>query len=91
LLLLSDSAVDYSRPWPDGPENLTTARGRSQAIAFGRGAGRVVVISEAGALMKDPVGSRPPRTGLDYAHANNRVFAENVLRRLAGGPIGSRR
>jgi hypothetical protein len=91
LLVLSDSAVDYSRPWPDGPENLTAARGRSQAIAFGLGAGRVVVIAEAGALMKDPFGSRPPGTGLDYSHANNRTFAGNVLGWLTAGGSRSRR
>jgi hypothetical protein len=84
LLILSDSAVDVFRPWPDGPEYRIPSHGRSQATAFTLGSGRVVVIAEAGALMKSPFGSRFPDTGLDYANAGNRKFAENSLRWLIG-------
>lgn len=85
LLSLSDQSVDIFRPWSDGPEYRMAASGRSQAIAFLLGKGRVVVTSETGYLQASPFGSEPPNSGLDYAHANNRIFAENVFRWLTDG------
>jgi hypothetical protein len=85
LWVLSDSATDYFRPWPDGPEYRISAAGRSQAVAYELGEGRVVIVGEAGALMQDPFGNEPPADpahpgiGLDYVHADNRVFAENLI------------
>ena len=86
LLMLSDSALDVYRAWPDGTMLRIPARGRSQALAFTIGSGRVVVSAEAGVFQKSPFGSRSPDTGLDYAHADNRLYAENVLRWLLANP-----
>lgn len=85
LLMLSDSAMDYYRPWPEGPEYRLSAAGRSQAVAYELGKGRVFMIAELSALMKDPLGPDNPNdpeklgSGLDYARADNRRFAQNVL------------
>lgn len=85
LLMLSDSAFDYYRAWPDGPEHRVSAAGRSQAVAYELGQGRVVIVAEISMLMKDPLGPDDPNdpqrlgSGLDYAHADNRQFAHNML------------
>jgi hypothetical protein len=85
LLVLSDSAMDYYRPWPDGPEYRLSAAGRSQAVAYQLGRGRIVIVGETSALMKVPVGPDDPRDpgkvgiGLDYTHAHNRRFAHNAI------------
>lgn len=85
LLILSDSALDYFRAWRDGPEYRWSAAGRSQAVAYELGAGRVVVMGEKAVLMKDPFGREhstdPQRLGmgLDYVHADNRQFAQNLF------------
>jgi hypothetical protein len=47
--------------------------------------GRVVIVAEISMLMKDPLGPDDPNdpqrlgSGLDYAHADNRQFAQNML------------
>jgi hypothetical protein len=88
LLMLSDSALDYYRPWPDGPEYRLSAAGRSQAVAYELGQGRIVIVAEISILMKDPLGPDDPNdplglgSGLDYAHADNRRFAQNMLKWL---------
>jgi hypothetical protein len=88
LLILSDSAFDYYRAWPDGPEYRLSAAGRSQAVAYELGLGRVVIVAEISMLMKDPLGPADPNdpqrlgSGLDYSHADNRRFAHNMLKWL---------
>jgi hypothetical protein len=88
LLMLSDSAMDYYRPWPDGPEYRLPAAGRSQAVAYELGQGRIVIVAEISMLMKDPLGPNDPNdpqrlgSGLDYARADNRLFAQNMLKWL---------
>lgn len=90
LLILSDSAFDYYRAWPDGPIRRWAAGGRSQAVAYELGRGRVVIVTETAALMKDPFGAKYRRDpkgvgmGLSYTRGDNRRFAENILRWLGG-------
>ena len=84
LLRLPDSAVD--RIWnPTRKVGETVpAAGRAQAIALEYGAGRVIVLGEAGMLTTDPgtnqnnCGDR----GIALADAGNRRFGLNIARWL---------
>jgi hypothetical protein len=73
LLRLSPSAVDRLPP----DKRRVSAGGRSQAIAFEFGRGRVVVTGEAGMF-----GVRPDRPG-EPSFEGNRRFAINVVRWLS--------
>lgn len=89
ILRLSETAVDHLPRVPggiaaraaDGPRDFNpcpacdtaSAEGRSQALAFTFGRGRVVVVGEMGALIEFSV------PGMD-----NRQFALNIVRWLSG-------
>ena len=60
----------------------TSAAGKGQAVALESGKGRVVVFGEAAALTAQ-IGSRNLRYGMNYAGADNRQLALNIMHWLS--------
>jgi hypothetical protein len=82
LLQLAAGAKDRL---PDGKD--VPADGRSQAVAFARGRGRVVVVGEAGvftAQVASAPGLGERRFGFTWPNTDDRQFAINVVRWLSG-------
>ncbi len=77
LLKLAPSAVDEVREGQTVP-----AKGRAQGLAFPFGAGRVVVLGEAGQLSAQVAG--PIKFGMNVPGIDNRQFALNTLHWLSG-------
>ncbi len=82
LLLLSNTAMDFTRTRGDSP---VSAAGRSQAIALKLGEGRVIVLGEAAMLtaqesLRD---GKVARFGMSYEGCDNRQFALNVMHWLS--------
>ena len=99
LLELPDDAVDWLKDRPGGEWRTLSAAGRSQAVAFELGAGRVVVVGDAAVFFARPwrAGSIAapmgmawperyvPREGVDATPMPmNRQFALNVMHWLSG-------
>jgi hypothetical protein len=69
---------------------VTPVGGRAQGVAFTYGAGRVVVLGEAGMLSAQLIRFRPAidrpdmRVGMNVAPYDNRQFALNILHWLSG-------
>lgn len=94
ILKLSDTAVDkvpelVEMENPDGPPQKTIqysdpipATGRSQAVAFKYGKGRVVVMGEAGVLSAQRQGEGA--FGMNDPRADNRQLALNIMHWLSG-------
>lgn len=89
LLRLAESARDRERGFADGswmPPRATdrtrSAAGRSQAVALEAGAGRVIVLAEAGMLLGPAMAVEATGPGGEPIH--NRRFALNAVRWLAG-------
>ena len=89
LLALTPNAFDYWKDAPErgGGEHRVPAVGRAQAVAFKMDQGRVVVVSESGALQvleggaEDPAGTLGK--GLAFGGAHNKQFALNTVRWLS--------
>lgn len=95
LLLLADSAMDRI---PRGFETVTegskvtrtfktkdaSAAGRCQGLAMRFGKGRVVVLGEAAMLTAQLDSHGGPPFGMNAPNNDNRMFALNVVRWLAG-------
>lgn len=94
LLALSDAAVDIL---PDTPSGLSAPEFRekrrtpvpewAQGLAMRHGRGRVVMLGEAGMLSAQLIlrsGREPGRMGMNVAGNDNRRFALNLARWLAG-------
>jgi Leucine Rich repeat len=80
LLKFSDTAMDVDRT------KKVSAAGRAQGIAFTFGKGRVVVMGEAGELSAQIYGADPVgKMGMNVPGCDNRQFALNIVRWLAGG------
>lgn len=88
LLALTPNAFDY---WKDAPErgageHRVPAVGRAQGVAFKMDQGRVVVLSESGALQVLEGGTEDPGgtlgKGLAFSGAQNKQFALNTMRWL---------
>jgi hypothetical protein len=90
LLTLPPTAVDlmvgFGQVREDVPDSLkASAAGRSQALAFRSGAGRVVVLGEAAMLSAQLAGPGGRfKMGMNREGIDNRQFALNVVRWLAG-------
>lgn len=95
LLNLSDSAIDeeaHPRVEKVGDDvrvkvgygNAKSAQGRAQAVALNYGKGRVVITAEA-AMLTAQLDARTRRPfGMNVSGIDNKKFATNVLRWLAG-------
>jgi len=94
FLALSDSATERP-PGPAAVERVngdvrvsmeygppTTARGRAQGIAMEIGAGRLVVLGEAG-LLRAQRGSNGMNVGMNVLGYDNRQLAINIMRWLS--------
>jgi hypothetical protein len=86
LLTLSDRAEDMLVGLGEAlrnvaPEKRMPAAGRSQALAFELGRGRVVVLGEA-ALMSAQIAGGRTRMGFNVPGTDDRQFALNVVRWL---------
>jgi hypothetical protein len=72
------------------PEGVGPVGGRAQGLAFTHGAGRVVVLGEAGMLSAQLIRFRPAvdrpdmRVGMNFEGIDNRQFALNLLHWLSG-------
>lgn len=91
LLRLGDRAVDRIYGLRDGQPVVTdtvSADGRAQLLAFEHGKGRVVVSAEAAMFTAQIVPRDDPknpfRMGFNRPGSDNRQFALNVMRWLAG-------
>jgi hypothetical protein len=77
----------HQRPGPV-PDSLTrSAAGRAQGVAFTLGKGRVVVLGEAALLSANIMqisDTRSYRVGMSAEGVDNRRFALNTMRWLAG-------
>ncbi len=94
ILKLADTAVDripklVETQSPDGPPQKTVqysepvpAMGRTQAVAFKYGKGRVVVLGEAGVLSAQVQGEGS--FGMNDSRTDNRQFALNIMHWLSG-------
>lgn len=78
LLRLPENAVEFV---PEGDTLATRAAGPAQGLAFTLGAGRVVVLGEAG--MATAQVSRRSRYGMNDPGNDNRRFVINVMRWLS--------
>ncbi len=89
LLTLSPRATDLmvglGQASADVPDSLKqSAAGRSQALAFTLGRGRVVVFGEAAMLTAQLAGPGHFKMGMNWPGLDNRQLALNVVRWLAG-------
>lgn len=89
LLTLSPRAVDLLVGLSQNlervkPEQRQSAAGRSQALAFTFGKGRVVVLAEAAMMTAQVAGSRRVPMGMNAPGNDDRQFALNVMRWLGG-------
>lgn len=85
LLKLSDTAVEIENL--QRSQKPQSAKGRAQAVAFSCGNGRVVVLGESGiytACILSAEGMKPSKMGMNFPGTDNRQFALNVIRWLAG-------
>ncbi|MCC7000503.1 MAG: hypothetical protein IT357_00005 [Gemmatimonadaceae bacterium] len=80
LLVLGDSAIDYVPPPPSF--TARSASGRSQGVALARGAGRVVVLSEAAVLTAQLDENGNP-FGMREGENDNAHFALNIMHWLS--------
>ena len=89
LLKVSDNAQDYSveiKNEQAGENTRTTvnyvnpvsAKGRSQAIAFNFGKGKVIVTGEA-AMLSVQINGKGKPVGMNYPGADNKQFVLNIL------------
>lgn len=88
LLDGSDAALRAANGGPPRlPEGVEAVGGRAQGIAFVHGAGRVVVLGEAGMLSAQLVRLGPDqpqlRIGMNVEGLNNRQFALNMMHWLS--------
>ncbi len=90
LLKFSDTAVDrlyrhaagnVANRRPERSDDVPTvsAAGRSQALAFHFGKGRVVVLGEA-----SHISAQQPNRGFDYPDCDNRQWTLNIMHWLSG-------
>ena len=95
LLLLAETAIDRvpvgSKREQRGSQTVTTfetkdssAAGRCQGLAMSFGKGRVVVLGEAAMLTAQVDDKSGRKFGMNAAGNDNRAFALNVVRWLAG-------
>jgi hypothetical protein len=81
VLKLADTAKDT----PDrNSTSSTSAAGRSQAIAFKFGKGRVVVQGEAAMLSAQIAGAEKFKMGMNVPGTDNKQYALNVMHWLSG-------
>jgi hypothetical protein len=92
FLKLADSALDVLPPDPLPPagkdeaprdHKTVSAAGRAQAVAFGYGKGRVVVLAEA-AMFTAQVASRGFQFGFNVPGIDNRQLVLNTMHWLSG-------
>ena len=81
LLVLSSTATD--RPDRQSDKSVSAA-GRSQALAFKFGKGRVVILGEAAMLSAQVAGPEKRKMGMNVPGSNNRQFALNIMHWLSG-------
>jgi hypothetical protein len=79
LLGLSDQAYDLDNPGDPEKVKMTSAAGRTQALAMPFGKGRVVVFGEAAMLT-----AQNKNFGLNYPGTDDRQFTLNVMHWLTG-------
>ena len=79
FLSLAGSAKDHL---PDKRE--VSAAGRSQAVAFTLGTGRVVVLGEAAMLSAQVTGGGSRKFGMNWPNTDDRQLALNILHWLSG-------
>jgi hypothetical protein len=89
LLTLSAKAEDIRARFGErvlslGPERRQSAAGRSQGLAFTLGRGRVVVLGEAAMMTAQLAGPGHRAMGMNVPGNDDRQFALNVMRYLAG-------
>ena len=89
LLTLSARAEDIRARFGErvlglGPERRQSAAGRSQGLAFTFGRGRVVVLGEAAMMTAQLAGPDRRAMGMNVPGNDDRQFALNVMRYLAG-------
>jgi hypothetical protein len=92
LMKLTDSAIDLpSRASlmlaSRGEAHASSARGRSQGVAFRLGRGRVVVLGEAAMLSAQKIltpGQPPILMGMNHPGTDNRQFTLNLMHWLSG-------
>jgi hypothetical protein len=89
LLALSDKATDYlvglGEMGGDIPvERTRAASGRAQGLAMKLGKGRVVVLGEAAMMSAQVAGPKHFKMGMNAPGSDDRQFAINVVRWLAG-------
>ncbi|HEX8903493.1 MAG TPA: hypothetical protein VF771_01485 [Longimicrobiaceae bacterium] len=69
-----------------GPQRMTSAAGRAQGVALAFGAGRVVVLGEAGMLsaqVSEIPGRAPMKMGMNVPGSDDQQFALNVMHWLS--------
>jgi hypothetical protein len=81
FLKLADTAVDAM---PRQDTKPISASGRAQGIAIKFGAGRVIVLGEAGMLSAQLVGPRQVHFGMNRSGIDNRQLALNIMHWLSG-------
>ncbi len=81
FLKLSDSAVD--KPSRDS-EEVRSAAGKAQGIAFKFGKGRVVVLGEAGMLTAQLAGPERSPFGMNVPGIDNKQLVLNIMHWLSG-------
>ena len=81
FLKLSDSAIDRI---PGDPPKDSSAVGRSQALAFKFGKGRVVVLGDAAMLSAQVTGSDNQPFGMNIPNIDNKQLALNIMHWLSG-------
>jgi hypothetical protein len=89
LLALSPAALDLLAPSLQAavemaPRDGVSAAGRAQGLAFTLGRGRVVVLGEAAMLSAQVAGPARRPMGMNVPGSDDRQFALNVVRWLAG-------
>lgn len=82
LLRLADTAVDAL---PDAsPDARTSAAGRSQAVVFPLGRGRVAVLGEAGMMSAQLIGPEQRPMGMNHPGIDNQQWVLNLMHWLTG-------
>ena len=81
FLKLADTATDRI---PGDPPKDSSAAGRSQALAFKFGKGRVVVLGEAAMLSAQVTGSDNQPFGMNIPNIDNKQLALNIMHWLSG-------
>lgn len=80
LLVLPGDAVEYMPPGP--VLRPVSAGGHSQAVALAAGAGRIVVLGEAG-MLSAQIDARGEKMGMNVAGNDNQAFALNLFHWLS--------